>query len=29
MQPLSDEPEELLDLVDDHDVVVGTVTREK
>jgi isopentenyldiphosphate isomerase len=27
MQPLSDEPEELLDLVDDHDVVVGTVTR--
>jgi isopentenyldiphosphate isomerase len=26
---LSDEPKELLDLVDEHDVVVGTVTREE
>ncbi|HSW98777.1 MAG TPA: NUDIX domain-containing protein [Candidatus Saccharimonadales bacterium] len=26
---LSDEPEELLDLVDSHDIVVGTVVREE
>lgn len=29
MQPLSDEPDELLDLVDENDVVLGTVTREE
>lgn len=26
---LSDEPEEVLDLVNDHDMVIGTVTREE
>ena len=29
MQPLSDEPDELLDLVTEDDIVVGTVTREE